>query len=500
MRNNYFMGIDNGGSTTKCVIFDQNGARISSASARIKVSKPSEGFIERDASEFWDANCSVIRQALEKSGLDPEDITAISMCGYGGGLVLVDSSGIPVYPIIVSTDSRATDLLMEFQANGTDDAVYQYTYQRLWAGQPGMLLPWFSINRPDILSNASHIMALKDYLRFRLTNVIGTEMTDASNTNLFNIHSQTFDPKILSLLNIGQCFSMLPKRVFRPYEVAGYITEEAAQKTGLCPGTPVAAGLYDVASCTLASSIFDENNLAVIIGTWSISGHLTRHLEECEEKNNAMMAFLDGWYFSEESSPTSASNLDWFIEQFYQKFSSEGADIYEHCNQIVAALNPEDSDLIFLPYLYGSNSAPQARAAFFNLAGHHTSDHILAAVYEGILFSLLSHVRTLTDGKLPDSVRFSGGVSRSPIWCQMLSDILGVPIEVMNCEELGAMGAAILASIAAGVYPNYQEAANHMCSIAKVYHPDRSRTEIYKKKYLQYQKAVRSLVNFYDHN
>lgn len=492
----YFMGLDNGGSTIKCVIFDQNGAKISGASARVPLSKPYNGFTERDSESVWKANCRVIQESLRKSGLSASEICSVSLCGYGGGMLLLDDNLFPVYPVIVSTDSRADDLLLKFQTDGTDDTVYQYTYQRLWSGQPGMLLPWFSQNRPDILQKSSHVMVIKDYIRYRLTGIIGTERTDASNTNLFNIHTQCFDSAIFSVLGIKDWFSLLPQRLFHPCEIAGHITEAAAEETGLNAGTPVAAGLYDVAACTLASGVLSEDILSVIIGTWSISGHLVRHLEGCSGKNNNMFSFLDNYYFSEESSPTSASNLDWFIEQFFQKQSCAGDNIYEQCNRIVRNCNPEDSDLIFLPYLYGSNSAPTAKASFFNLSGYHTSDHILMAVYEGILFSLLQHIQTLYGSNLPASVRFSGGVSRSPVWCQMLSDILSLPIEVMDCEELGALGSAICASIAAGVYSNYEEAVNQMCHVKQIYHPNPDHTRIYKKKYLQYQKAVRCIRAF----
>lgn len=497
MKHFYFMGLDNGGSTIKCIIFNQNGVQISHASARVPMDRPGEGYTERSCKAIWHANCRVIQNALKASHLSGSDITAVSLCGYGGGIVLLDDKGEPTYPAIVSTDSRAVRLLQQFQATGIDDAVFAYTCQRLWTGQPGMLLPWFAQNRPEVLRRSSHVMAIKDYIRYRLTDIVATEKTDASNTNLFNIHLHCFDAAICHILGIDDCFSMLPTRFFSPCEIAGYITPEAAAETGLSPGTPVATGLYDVASCTLASGILTENILSVIIGTWSISGHLVQNIEALRGHSNGMASFLPNGYFIEESSPTSASNLDWFIEHFFHKYFSPDQNIYEQCNQIVANLNPADSDLIFLPYLYGSNTAVAAKAAFFNLSGHHTDQHMLMAVYEGILFSLFQHIQTLCGDQLPASVRFSGGAARSPVWCQMLSDISGAPIEVMDCEELGALGAAICAGIAIGLYADYSEATERMCRVSRTYHPEPERVKLYKKKYTNYQKAVKSLEFFY---
>lgn len=497
MRPSYFMGIDNGGSTTKCVIFDQNGTTITTTSARIRMNRPGSGCTERDGEEVWNANCQVIQAALEQSSLHARDIRAVSMCGYGGGMILLDAQGNPVCPFIVSTDSRADELLTEFRKNGTEDAVYAHTLQRLWPGQPGMLLPWFQRNQPEILKKASHIMMMKDFIRYRLTGIIGTERTDASNTSLFSLHTEKFEPDIFRILGIENLYPLFPDQIFSPFQIAGRITEEAAVRTGLYPDTPVATGLYDVAACTLAGGILDDTVLSLIVGTWGISGHLTRDLKECQGKNNSMFSFLDGWYFSEESSPTSAANLDWFIEQSYRHLIPEGENVYEYCNRVVAGMAPEESDLIFLPYLYGSNTRIPAKACFFQMAGHHTADHMLMAVYEGILFSLLQHIRALYGERVPKTARFSGGASRSPVWCQMMADILGIPIEVMDCMELGAMGAAICAGIACGTWKDPEEAVRNMCHVAKTYIPNPERTGIYQKKYAQYQRAVRCLEIFY---
>lgn len=497
MEQSYFIGIDNGGSSIKCVIFNQYGSIISSSSTRVPLSKPFDGYTERDSEDVWTANCHVIQAALQKADLNPSDVKAVSVCGYGGGLILLDQNGHPVIPCIVSTDSRANTLLKTFQENGIDDQIYEYTFQRLWSGQHAMLLAWYQRECGDSLTDAAYALSIKDFIRYRLTGVIGTEVTDASNTNLFNIHTQKFDPEIFQILGIEDLFSLLPERIFSSFEIAGTISPKAAELTGLLPGTPVATGLYDVASCTLASGILDDSHLELIVGTWSISGYLTKDLASCQGRNNTLLSFLNDWYFSEESSPTSASNLDWFVESFYKKIFSDAENVYEACNLQVATLDPADNDLIFLPYLYGSNTSSFAKACFFNLSGYHTPAHMLMAIYEGILFSLVQHIRTLCGEQLPASARFSGGVSSSSIWCQMLADILGIPIETTDCKELGALGAAMCASIGCGLYKSPAEAVKNMYHAASVYTPDPQRTKLYAKKYAQYQKAVDCVNHFY---
>ncbi|HAW45438.1 MAG TPA: hypothetical protein DCW60_03695 [Sutterella sp.] len=284
----------------------------------------------------------------------------------------------------------------------------------------------------------------------------------------------------------------------QPAEGAGGLSAQAAALTGLTAGIPVAAGLYDVAACTLASGITDDAILTVVLGTWVISGHMTPAYENCLGLNNGMCAYRDGWYFSEESSPASASNLDWFVEQFFARRFAEEPNVYEACNRLVASMDPAQSDLVFLPYLYGSNSIPEARGTFFNLAGHHTADHVLMAVYEGILFSLMQHVKNLyPKGDFPKLARFSGGIAKSRVWCQMLADVLGLSVEVTGCPEPGTLGVAMCAAIADGRYASFEEASKAMTHVTDRFEPDMAKHEIYLKKFATYERAVASIGAFY---
>ena len=493
----YFIGLDNGGTATKCVLFDDTGAVAGAASARVPSRKPREGFTERDPEAWWHANVSAIREALAMSGVRPGQVRSIASCGYGGGLVMVGEDGACPYPAIVSTDFRTGGLLSEFQRDGTAEAVYARTLQRPWPGQPAMLLPWFARHAPEVLAKSRHFLSAKDYIRYRLTGEVATEPTDASNTNLFNLAGRYFDPEIFAALGIGECLEKMPRRLLSPFGSAGGLTAEAAAETGLTPGIPVAAGLYDVAACTLASGITDESILTVVLGTWVISGHMARSYRELVGQGNGMCAYRDGWYFSEESSPAAASNLDWFVEQFFARRFAGEANVYEACNRLVASMDPAASDLVFLPYLYGSNSVPEARGTFFNLAGHHSADHVLAAVYEGILFSLLQHVKNLYPGELPALARFSGGMARSPLWCRMLADVLGTAVEVTACPEPGTLGAAICATVAAGRFPGYAQAVQAMVHVTERFEPDPARHAVYREKYRAYERAVAAAGAFY---
>lgn len=265
----YFIGIDNGGSAIKAAVFNENGRELSVSQVQIPMDHPNPGWTERDPHAVWRGNCQVIRDAIGKAQICAQNIKGVSVCGYGGGLGLLDSANSPIAPFIVSTDTRAQSLLGEYSKNSINSRLYQLTLQNLWAGQQAMLLPWLKKHQPDLLKQACHMVCIKDYIRYCLTGMLATDYTDASCTNLFNIRDKQFDPEIFELLDIREYFRLTCVPILQSFETGGFVTSQAAIQCGLPEGIPVAAGLYDVDSCCLASGILDSSCLCLITGTWS---------------------------------------------------------------------------------------------------------------------------------------------------------------------------------------------------------------------------------------
>ena len=497
MNTDYFMGIDNGGSATKCILCDRSGHIIASASTRIPMQRGSHGETERPAEHIWEGNCRVIRSVLESAAIAPARIACVSFCSYGGGLTVLDHQYAPVIPSIVSTDTRANDLLQLYDQNGTAQQIFQYTHQQLWAGQAAVLLPWWKRHDPHTYSNFTHVLSIKDYIRFCMTGRLSTEATDASNTNLFDLQRRQFHPDCFAALDIPEAHSFFSYPVEGSAELCGTVSQEAAVCTGLLAGTPVATGLYDAASCCLAAGVLDESRLCLVMGTWSICCRLIPFEQSIPGTSTALCSFRPDMTFWEEASPTSASNLDWFLDQLLSGKDLCGSSAYDYCNQMVADVDPASSDLIFLPYLYSSNTVSGAKACFFNLSSHHTLRHMLAAVYEGIVFSMMDHVHRLCPHSLPPTARLSGGPARSAIWSQMLCDLLGIPLEILESTETGALGSAMCAAAAVGAYSDLPTAAKSMNHIQKRCIPNAVRHLIYQNKYRLYQRAVEALKVFY---
>ena len=493
----YLIGIDNGGSDIKCAVFDTSGREIAIASAQVPMSMPAPGFTERDAEQVWQANASVVRSAIEKAGITGKEIAAIGLTGYGNGMVLVDETGRPVYPAIVSTDDRAGAYCTRFRAEGIDRALFPYTRQTTWSAQPAALLPWFRDHAPEVLQKTRWVLSMKDFIRLRLTGEIAGEITDASSGCLVNLDTRKFDPHLFQILGISDCYEKMPP-VLESTQISGYVTEAAAALTGLAAGTPVAAGYFDIDANALASGVLSPEELCLIAGTWSINEFLSDSTPNDidHKENTATLSYLPGYYLMEDSTPTSASNFNWFLKSLLQPDRPElsKAELYRCCNEKVAYIDPRDSDVIFVPYLFGSATHPNAKGAFLNLSGIDDRGAMLRAVYEGVVFSSVHHVHNL---KRPlDSyrcARLSGGITNSPVWSQMMCDALQIPLETLECTEPGAKGAAMGAGVCCGVFRDLRDAADKMVHIGKVYSPRAEYAQIYAEKFRRYEAALEAV-------
>jgi len=333
-----------------------------------------------------------------------------------------------------------------------------------------------------------YAFSVTDYLRFRLTGEACSEATNISGSGLMNIRDARIDRDLLEALGIGEAFEMVPP-VRYSGELCGKISAEAAAATGLREGTSVAGGMFDIDACAVAMSVTGPEQLCTITGTWSINEFISpKPVTGTAIAMNSLFA-IPGFYLIEESSATGAGNLEWVIKNIFEgEKIPEGKKLYAHLDDEAAKIDPGKSDVYFLPFLYGSNRHPLAKASFIGLTNYHTKYDMLRALYEGAAFSAKQHIdKLLSVRDKPKAIRLAGGAANSALWVQIYADVLETPIEtVRGVRELGAQGAAMAAAVSAGIYRDYREAAQAMVKIGEPVEPDKSRFETYRKKYETY--------------
>lgn len=491
----YLLGLDNGGTVTKAAIYDYNGNEIAVSSKKTNMIFPHAGYTEKNPEEFWKANIDAIKDVISSAKINSAEITALAVTGYGNGMILLDEDGNPVYNCIVSTDSRAINYVLNWYNDGTYDETYEISNQTIWAGQPVALLAWFRDNLPEIPDKAKWVMLCQDYIRYCLTGEIFAEITGYSGTNTISLKTKKYDEGLFRKFGIEKYIDKFPP-IKNSTDICGYITEEVAGLTGLKAGTPVAGGLFDIHACHLASGVIDDKKLSIIAGTWSINEYVATSPVKDKELFMNSISCLSDRYLASEGNPTSASNLDWFVNELMAKekeeYSNRGENIYHYLDDIVEKIDVSESNIIFLPALFGSNSNPFAKGCFMNLENWHKREHILRAIYEGVVFSSRYNFEKLQKhiGNVPIGT-IAGGPSRSRVWVQIFSDVMQMPLEVIESKELGALGAAMCAGVAAGVFVNIEEAVKTMVKVSYTCYPDEKKASAYNKKYAVYKNVLK---------
>lgn len=490
----YVMGLDNGGTMTKAALFDLEGNQISAFAAGTPIETPKSGYTERDMDLLWENNLLCMKGAVEHAGINPADIIGVSVCGHGKGLYAWGRDGRPAYRGIVSTDTRAWEYTEKWYKNGVFDHIYERICQQLMPCQQAALLAWLKDHNRDVYDKILWVFSVKDYIRFRLTGEAYCEATDISGSGLLNVRDKVFDRELLESYGIGEVYEKLAPLKYS-HDLCGKLTCEAAERTGLLEGTPVAGGMFDIDACAIAMDITKPERLCTIAGTWSINEFIAeKPVLHGPVAMNSLFA-MPGYYLLEECSATSAGNLEWCMDNLID-FSGrqDGESKYDFLSRQVQSVLPEECDVYFLPFLYSSNAHPLGKGSLVGLTTYHKNAHIIRAVYEGVVYSHKTHIdKLLKVREKPEAIRMAGGVVNSPVWVQMFADVLGIPIETIKAKELGALGCAMAATVAAGRFTDYEEAARNMVHVEKKVMPDMEKHKIYLKKFKKYTAVKEAL-------
>jgi len=491
----YLLGIDNGSTVSKAALFDLKGKEIAVASCKADTEYPHPGWTERGMEMLWQSTASAIREVLAKSDIRPEEIAGIGNTGHGNGVYLLDKQGQPLRNGIQSMDTRAAGIMDGWNQNNLHERVFPFTIQSFWPAQPNALLAWLKQHEPQNYERLGAVLMVKDYIKYRLTGEITGDYTDMSAASLMDVRNQSYSRELMALYDLSEAYDALPP-LKHSSEICGQVTSAAAQETGLAVGTPVVAGMFDVDASAIGAGAVNLNQACLVMGSWSINEVITKDPIVDPGLFMTTLFAIPGLYLTIEGSATSATNLEWFINQCCGDERAEakrrGVSVYDICNEEVASLEPGSANIIFHPFLYGSNVQPTARAGFYGVAGWHTRAHLLRALYEGVVFGHLSHIEKLrAAGGQINTARLAGGGSRSSVWSQMFADTIQVPMEVSDGNELGARGAALAAGIGTGIYRDYAEAVGEAVSVVRVHEPIAANTPLYLARYAEYERLTR---------
>ena len=501
--NEYVLGVDLGTSGTKTVLFDKQGQAIASASREYPLDQPRNGWAEQDPECWWQAARETIRQVIGESGVAPAQIRGLGISGQMHGLVLLDENGQVLRKAILWCDGRTQQECDEITRIVGRERLIRITANPALTGFTAGKLLWVRRHEPEIWKQVRHILLPKDYVRFRLTGEYGSEMSDASGTNLLDVPRRCWSGAMLDALDLDA--TLLPP-LMESSDAAGTVTSRAAEETGLQPGTVVAAGAGDNAAAAVGTGVVTAGKAFATIGT---SGVVFAHADQVQidpkGRVHTFCAAVPGAYTVMSCTLAAGLSLKWFRDQFCQAecqtAAQMGEDPYTLMSQEAAQSPIGANRLVYLPYLMGERSPlldADARGAFIGLSGIHARRDLLRAVMEGVTYSMRQNLDVLRGmGIAPAEMRACGGGARSPFWRQMMADVFALPVRTVKNTEGPALGAAILGGVAAGMYADIPSACAALIRENASQLPDVQRHVDYEKYYDLYVSLYPALKDAY---
>jgi xylulokinase len=483
-----FLGVDVGSGGTRAVLIDRAGKVIASfASEHAPIRSEHIGWAEQSPEDWWRAAREAIAGAMASSGLAGSEIEAVGLTGQMHGCVMLDAQGQVLRPALIWCDQRTQpqcdwltekigfERLIELTCN---PALPNFTLTKLL---------WVREHQPEIFAKIAHVLCPKDYVRYRLTGEFAMDMQEASGTLLLDVAHRRWSPEMAEAAGIPMAW--LP-RLFEGPEICARISDTGAGATGLAAGTPVAAGAGDQGAGAVGMGILAPGSVSATIGTSGVVFAATD--APTKDRLGRLHTFCHAapgrWHVMGVTNGAGLS-LRYFRDTF-----APGSSYDELMD--LATDTPDGSDgLMWAPYLFGERTPhldPTARAAFVGITASHTRAHFVRAVLEGVAFSLRDTLTLFHELGVPvKAIRLGGGGARGPLWRQIQANVYGHPVELLEAEEGGAFGAALLAGTGIGAWADVEEACAATIRVAEKIEP--RHVAVMNEAYKQYRRIYPAL-------
>lgn len=483
------VGVDIGTQSLKAVVTDDNLKLVGEASSGYRPSFPQPGWAEQHPRLWEEALAPTIARALETAGQTPRSVRALGVCGQLDGCIAVDREGRPLGSCIIWMDRRAEAEIAGLPAERIQDV----TGTVLDATHMAAKARWLKRHARERAAIHRFHQPVS-YLVARLTGAHVFDHGLASTTMAYALGWRGFSPRLLELFDLEA--EELPG-IAEAFDRAGTLHRQGSALTGLPEGTPVAVGTGDDFSNPLGAGLVEPGKLACALGTAEVVGAL-HHRPTIDRRGLVEThGYAGGRFFIENPGWLAGGALAWFIQTFRLRDAGELDGL--------AATAPAGSEgITFLPAMSGA-MAPEwiegARGCFYGFTSAHGSGHLARAVLEGCAFAMRDVLERLQDMEVAiGSILLLGGGARSRIWAQIRADLTGLPVVVPAVVDTSPLGAAVLASVAAGLQPDLLEAARRVVTEATIIEPDAARRGAYDDAYGAYRKLFDSLRPMFDGN
>lgn len=492
----YVLGLDVGTQSLRAAVVDLEGRTRSFGVSPIETTYPHPTWAEQQPVQWWSAAGQAVATALAEGGIAPEAIIGIGLDCTACTVVASDLDGNPLAPALLWMDQRSYQEAEDISA--TNDPILRYVSGRV---SPEWMLPkalWLARNQPDVYRRAARIVECTDWMMHRLTGQWTLALNHVAVKWNYVRPEGGWPRALMNRVGLDELPGKWPTEIVPLGRGNGKLSAAAASHLGLRAGTPVAQGGIDAYLGMLGLGATNDGDVAAIVG--SSTCHLAQSRQGVFGSGWAGCypdATVEGLYTIEAGQTATGSILDWYRRHFAAReqaiADSRGVSVFQVLDEQAAAVPAGSEGLVVRDDWQGNRSPykdPKARGVIAGLSLAHGPGHIFRALYEATACGT-RHI--LEDGARHglnvERVFIGGGGAKSPLWLQIHADVLKRPIHLTRETESCALGSAMAAALAAGVYPDFDAAARAMVTVERVVEPDPARAEVYDVLFERYVRA-----------
>ncbi|HHU02485.1 MAG: autoinducer-2 kinase [Christensenellales bacterium] len=493
----YLLALDAGTGSIRAVLFDFNGNQI--ACVQHEWDHPQDprypGSMDFDWVKNWALTCECTLGLVEECGISPEEIAAVSTTCMREGIVLYNSEGKEIWAC-ANVDARSNDEVGELININPDmeREIYKISGETYALGALPRLL-WVKNKEPEIYRETAHVSMINDWLIYKLTDVMATEPSNGSTTGIFNLKTRDWDPSIA--LRCGIKDDIFTNTVECGTLIA-HISEKAANETGLAAGTPVVVGGGDAQLGSIGVGVVDNNQAAIFGGSfWQYEYNTSEGKTDDKCRVRVNCHAVPGMWQYEALAFKPGMVMRWFRDAFCQHekeiAKEKGVDAYDIMNEKASKIPAGSYGMLctfsdVMNFINWRHASP----AFMNFdfePDKFNKYTFYRAIMENTALVAYGHVQLVKEaiGKQPETVVFAGGASKSDLWCQILADVLGVPVKVPVVKEATALGCSILAGYGVGIYPSISQASKELVKWENTFTPNIDNHRVYMDLYSKWR-------------
>ncbi|MEJ8306359.1 gluconokinase [Saccharibacillus sacchari] len=496
------IGVDIGTTSTKAVLFKENGEVVAQETIGYPLHTPSPSVAEQDPDEIYRAVVQAVAGAVRVAKAKPDQILLVAFSSAMHSLIGVDETGKPLTACITWADNRSAAWTKKLKNELDGHEIYLRTGTPIHPMSPLAKLLWLRHDRTELFEQCRKFISIKEYVFFRLFGEYVVDHSIASATGLFNLEKLDWDEEALALAGVT------PERLSKPVpttHVASGLQPATASELGLGVETPFVVGASDGVLSNLGVGAIRPGVVAATIGT---SGAIRTVVDRpvTDPKGRFFCyALAPGLWVIGGPVNNGGMLFRWVRDEFaaseVETAKRLGIDPYDVLTRIAEQVRPGSEGLLFHPYLTGERAPlwnPDARGSFFGLTMNHKKEHMIRSVLEGVIFNLYTVMLAMEEqiGR-PKKIHATGGFARSPLWRQMMADIFDQEVVVPESFESSCLGAAVLGLYALGRVPSL-DVVESMIGGTHRHEPIDGNARVYKHLLPIFISVSRSLENEYE--